>query len=86
MEEIRSFEGLALEELEAQTLDLLPDREEMMYLPKYKPSDITNNLSFNKLDQTNVAKQDAWAHAEKGSLAVAANGAQQANLSNIGDS
>ena len=84
MEKIRSFEGLALEELEAQTLDLLPDREEMMYLPKYHKFD--NNLSFNKVDQTNIAKQDAWAHADKGSLAVAANGAQQANLSNIGDS
>ena len=83
MEEIRSFEGLALEELEAQTLDLLPDREEMVFLPSYNK---LNNLSFNKVDQTNIAKQDAWAHADKGSIAVAANGAQQANLSNIGDS
>ena len=29
MEGIHKIEGLALEELEAQTLDLLPDREEM---------------------------------------------------------
>ena len=82
MEEIRSFEGLALEELEAQTLDLLPDREEMTYLPP----NVTNVLSGNRVSQLNVAKQDAWAHADKGSIAVAANGAQQANLSNIGDS
>ena len=84
MEEIRNFEGLALEELEAQTLDLLPDREEMMFPPKY--GDITNRLSFNKVDQTNYAEQKAWAHADKGSLSVAANGAQQLNASNIGNS
>ena len=29
MEEIRKSEGLALEELEAHTVELLPDREEM---------------------------------------------------------
>ncbi len=29
MEEIRKSEGLAPEELEAQTVELLPDREEM---------------------------------------------------------
>jgi hypothetical protein len=83
VEKNRSFEGLALEELEAQTLDLLPDREEMMYVPSYNK---LNNLSFNKVDQTNIAKQDAWAHADKHSIAVAANGAEQINASNIGDS
>ncbi len=82
MEKNRSFEGLALEELEAQTLDLLPDREEMTYLP----SNVTNVLSGNKVSQLNVAKQDAWAHADKHSIAVAANGAEQINASNIGDS
>jgi hypothetical protein len=29
MEELRKFEGLSLEELEAQQVELLPDREEM---------------------------------------------------------
>jgi hypothetical protein len=29
MEEVRKVEGLALEELEAQSVELLPDREEM---------------------------------------------------------
>jgi hypothetical protein len=29
MEELRKFEGLSLEELEAQRVELLPDREEM---------------------------------------------------------
>ena len=29
MEEVRKVEGLAVEELEAQTVELLPDREEM---------------------------------------------------------
>jgi hypothetical protein len=55
----------------------------MMYVPSYNK---LNNLSFNKVDQTNIAKQDAWAHADKHSIAVAANGAEQINASNIGDS
>jgi hypothetical protein len=29
MEEIRKFEGLAMEEVEEHTVELLPDREEM---------------------------------------------------------
>ncbi len=29
MQEVRKVEGLALEELEAQSVELLPDREEM---------------------------------------------------------
>ncbi len=29
MEKLRKFEGLSLEELEAQRVELLPDREEM---------------------------------------------------------
>jgi len=32
MEEIRRSEEMSLEELEAQHIDLLPDREEMYYL------------------------------------------------------
>ncbi len=31
MQEIRKHEGLTLEELEAHTVELLPDREEMQY-------------------------------------------------------
>jgi hypothetical protein len=72
VEEIRNFDGLALEELEAQTLDLLPDREEM------------NFFSFNKLNsQLNLAHQSANANAYgHGSTAIAANGAYQSNYSN----
>ena len=72
VEEIRNFDGLALEELEAQTLDLLPDREEM------------NLFSFNKLNkQANLAFQSANANAYGDySTAVAANGANQGNFSN----
>jgi hypothetical protein len=81
VEKIRSFDGLVLEELEAQTLDLLPDREEMTFLPSYN-----NWYSFNKVDQTNYADQKAWANADKGGLAVAANGAQQLNANHIGPS
>ena len=32
MEEIRKVEGLAIEGLEAQTVELLPDREEMVVI------------------------------------------------------
>jgi hypothetical protein len=72
VEEIRNFDGLALEELEAQTLDLLPDREEM------------NFFSFNKVNkQANLALQSANANAwGDGSTAIAANGAIQGNASN----
>ncbi len=72
MEEIRNFDGLALEELETQTLDLLPDREEMQF------------FSFNKVNrQANLALQSANANAYGyGSTAIAANGADQSNTSN----
>jgi hypothetical protein len=79
VEKIRSFDELALEELEAQTLDLLPDREEMVF-----PASYNNLYSLNKVDQTNFADQKAFANANFGGLAVAANGAQQANLNRIG--
>jgi hypothetical protein len=38
MEELRKFEGLSLEELKAQRVELLPDREEMQ--------DITGDVTF----------------------------------------
>ncbi len=65
MEEIRNFDGLALEELEAQTLDLLPDREEM--------------LNINVAPQTNVSNQAAVAVALFDSKSVAANYANNVN-------
>ena len=70
MEEIRTIDGLALEELEAQRLDLLPDREEMNFFSY-------NHGSFNK--QVNLAWQSANANANNYSVAVAANGADQSN-------
>ena len=82
MEEIRSFDGLVLEELEAQTLDLLPDREEMTFVPP----NVTNVFSGNRVSQLNAAKQSAWADASFGGTAIAANGVQQANLNQIGPS
>jgi len=35
MEEVRKVEGLAVEELEAQSVELLPDREEMHHRSVY---------------------------------------------------
>jgi hypothetical protein len=80
VEEIRSFDGLVLEELEAQTLDLLPDREEMTFVPP----NVANVFSGNRVSQLNAAKQDAWANASHGGTAIAANGAQQLNANRIG--
>lgn len=80
MEKIRSFDGLVLEELEAQTLDLLPDREEMTFVPP----NVSNVFSGNRVSQLNAAKQEAWANANFGGTAIAANGAQQLNANRIG--
>ena len=72
MEGIRKIEGLALEELEAQTLDLLPDREEMSVpaLP----------FSVNKqLAQYNQAYQVASSNTSGHSLSWTGNIAFQNN-------
>ena len=61
MEEVRMIDGLALEELEAQTLDLLPDREEMTF------------LDVSPVTQVNVSPQAAIAVGVLGSKAEAAN-------------
>jgi hypothetical protein len=58
-------EGLSLQELESQSLDLLPEREEMTF-------------NFSTV-QVNVAQQLANAHADYGSIAAAANSASQSN-------
>ena len=50
MEELRKFEGLSLEELEAQRVELLPDREEMQTF-----GDVTfGDQTVGNLDQLNV--------------------------------
>ena len=65
MEGIRKTEGLALEELEAQTLDLLPDREEML-MPAYP--------SINKyMEQGNQAFQAATSNTSNHSLSWTGN-------------
>jgi hypothetical protein len=71
VEEIRSFDGLAMEELEAQTLDLLPEREEM--LP----------INVNVVPQTNVTPQTAVAVSLFDSKSIAANYSNSVN--NFGD-
>ena len=54
MEEIRKTEGLALEELEAQQVELLPDREEMQ-------------TSFTNINAAvALAQQGAQAQANQG--------------------
>ena len=68
MEEIRTIDGLALEELEAQRLDLLPDREEM------------NLVNVNPVVQTNVTPQTAVAVSLFGAHSNAANYANAANV------
>ena len=73
MEEIRTIDGLALEELETQRLDLLPDREEML---------VWNSPYGKDSKQLNLAYQNANANANGAfSTAIAANGATQSNSS-----
>ncbi len=48
MEELRKNEGLALEELEEHTVELLPDREEMRVR--------NNNIAFSLAQQGSVAQ------------------------------
>jgi hypothetical protein len=71
VERIRKIEGLALEELEAQTLDLLPDREEMS-VPAY-PS-VTKYM-----EQYNQAFQLASSNTSDHSLSWTGNIAFQNN-------
>lgn len=56
MEEVRKVEGLAVEELEAQTVELLPDREEMQ------------TRSFNRNLGVAVAASGSAAAANAGSV------------------
>ena len=57
MEEIRKREGLALEELEAQQVELLPDREEMQ----------TGGFSVTNINAAvALAQQGAQAQANQG--------------------
>ena len=76
MEDIRKIDGLTLGELEGQTLDLLPDREEMKFV--YNP---VNVGSFDKqlIRQSNRLDQDATAVALFGSDATALNVGLQSN-------
>ncbi len=53
MEKVREYEGLALEELEAQSAELLPDRVEM--------GDF--RLRIRDINNTNVSQQNACAFA-----------------------
>ncbi len=55
MEELRKFEGLSLEELEAQRVELLPDREEMQTFADQTFGDLTTG------DQVVVAVQGVQA-------------------------
>jgi len=71
VEEIRSFEGLALEELDAQTLDLLPEREEM--LP----------INVNVVPQTNVTPQTGVAVSLFDSKSIVGNHANSVNVAEL---
>jgi len=71
VEEIRSFEGLALEELDAQTLDLLPEREEM--LP----------INVNVVPQTNVTPQTGVAVSLFDSKSIVGNHANSVNFAEL---
>ena len=58
MEEVRKVEGLAVEELEAQRVELLPDREEM------------HLRAFNRNAALSVAVQGSASTANAGSVFV----------------
>ncbi len=64
MEEIRKSEGLNLEELEAQHIELLPDREEM--------ATFSNNFAFS------AAINGSAATANAGNVFIFAVGSPQA--------
>ena len=72
MEKIRNFEGLALEELEAQTLDLLPDREEMVF-----------PVNVNVVPQTNVTPQTGVAVSLFDSKSIVGNHANSVNVAEL---
>jgi hypothetical protein len=69
MENNAMVSGLAMEELDAQTLDLLPDREEFFLAPRL------NNVFGGNQSQyaSNWMNQDAYANANHGSNATAFN-------------
>ena len=71
MEKIRNFDGLALEELEAQTLDLLPEREEM--LP----------INVSVVPQTNVTPQTGVAVSLFDSKSIVGNHANSVNFAEL---
>jgi hypothetical protein len=70
MENNAMVSGLAMEELDAQTLDLLPDREEF-----FLPPSINNAFGGGNQKQyaSNWMNQDAYANANHGSNATAFN-------------
>jgi hypothetical protein len=69
MEKNSMVSGLAMEELDAQTLDLLPDREEFFLAPS-----INNVFGGNQSQYaSNYLNQDADADAKFGSNATAFN-------------
>jgi hypothetical protein len=74
VEKIHMSNGLALEELEAQRLDLLPDREEF-----FLPSSINNSFGGGNQSQhaSNWLNQNANANAVGGSNATAFNAGVQ---------
>ena len=72
MESTHKIEGLAPEELEAQTLDLLPDREEMV-VPAF-PS-VTKYM-----EQYNQGLQIASSNTSDHSLSWTGNSADQKNF------
>lgn len=52
MEEVRKVEGLTLEELEDQRVELLPDREEMKWRPRFN----NYNIALASAQQGAVAQ------------------------------
>jgi hypothetical protein len=74
MEKVHTSSGLAMEELDAQTLDLLPDREEF-----FLPPSINNAFGGGNQKQyaSNYLNQDAYANANHGSNATAFNAGVQ---------
>jgi hypothetical protein len=78
MENNAMVSGLAMEELDAQTLDLLPDREEFFLAPSL------NNVFGGNQSQyaSNYLNQDADANANFGSNATAFNAGVQ-NISQL---
>jgi hypothetical protein len=75
MEEIRKTEGMSLEELEAQSVDLLPPREEMQLLSTGDATAI--NVAFVNQEATAVGiggHASVWQSAEVNQFAAANSG------------